>query len=795
MGRNNVRVAALAMASVLMLGSVGLFSGCKRKNADDGVHVSEDALWYDTVKLDLESPYDDVELLYGMMHEPVYIEDSLYILVTGEKRFDEKLAMKDPNYNYDQNIINSLLKYDMHGKFIEEFNLDGIEGLSNFKIKSVSEYKGNIRLNAIATDTRSMMTSYYSVAIDPKTGEVAECVTCNLGDTVNTDLVDSIVIGDYEVVFMYVYGATENNYELVIKRGAEIINKVDVAKKTGIHFWDINQYFAMDDDTVVMTCYCEEGKMTGTLKVSTGEFSIAANTMQNLGSFRFMTEQNGKAMAVDSEGIWKINSGLEVESVISLSDTYINANYVSTGSVAYYDDNMAILFAYNQDYSITLPEYTVYIITKADKNPNVGKTILDVYVMSDKLSYSEAEAIVQFNSSNPDYFARVSFADLNYTGYEDAEKKNEMINNVANKLVTDIMSGNSPDVILDGASVKQLNNPDFLTDLNGYVNGNAGIDKSKYFSNIIDNAKSPDGSLYQLSVTYSIGGIMAYKSDAGEGKIGFTVDEYNQFVKQICNGKNPVELSKIDFFVDCIARGYVDYMADGKVDFNTPEFKALAEYANRYVFDPVETDKDATSDYVVIGGMNPIKDGPIYATIKKPEDIVYQSNDIHKPFGMYGYPGMTGKDGPTAYVTSSAAISAVISDEMKAASWEFIKMMLSEDVQKKEQDGNPVNISAYTYKTQRAVDVMNASYDSYVKNGMGEAELAQYYLYRLDDSVVEYVVDIAKSVTSVNSIDTSVEKIIYEEMGAYFAGQKDIDTIVRIINNRVQTVVNERGTA
>lgn len=122
-------------------------------------------------------------------------------------------------------------------------------------------------------------------------------------------------------------------------------------------------------------------------------------------------------------------------------------------------------------------------------------------------------------------------------------------------------------------------------------------------------------------------------------------------------------------------------------------------------------------------------------------------------------------------------------------------MMLSEDVQKKEQDGNPVNISAYTYKTQRAVDVMNASYDSYVKNGMGEAELAQYYLYRLDDSVVEYVVDIAKSVTSVNSIDTSVEKIIYEEMGAYFAGQKDIDTIVRIINNRVQTVVNERGTA
>lgn len=795
MGRNKVRVAALAMASVLMLGSVGLFSGCKKKNADDGVHISEDALWYDTVKIDLESPYDDVELLYGMMHEPVYIEDSLYVLVTGEKRFDYKLAMKDPDYNFDANIINSLLKYDMQGKLIEEFNLDEIEALSNFKIKTVSEYKGNIKLNAVATDTRSMVTSYYSIMIDSKTGKVAECATCNLGDTLNTDLVDSIVIGDYEVIFMYVYGATENNYELVITRGAEIVNRVDIAKKTRIHFWDINQYIAIDDDTVVMSCYCDEGKMTGTLKVSTGEFSIAANGMENLGSYRFMTEQNGQSMAVDSEGIWKINSKLEVEPAISLSNTYINANYASTGTVAYYKDDMAILFANDQDYSITLPQYTVYIITKADKNPNAGKTILDVYVMSDKLSYSEAEAIVQFNSTNPDYFARVSFADLNYSGYEDAEEKNEKINNVANQLITDIMSGNSPDVILDGASVKQLNNPEFLTNLSGYVDDNSGIDKSKYFSNIIDNAKASDGSLYQLPVTYSIGGILAYKSDAGEGKTGFTVDEYNQFVKQICNGKNPVSLSKIDFFVDCIARGYVDYMAEGKVNFDTPEFKALAEYANRYIFDQPKTDEDKASGYVVFGGENPIKDGPIDTIINRPEDIIYQASDIHKPFGMYGYPGMTGKDGPTAYVTSSAAISAAISEEMKIASWEFIKTMLSEDVQKKEQDGNPINISAYTYKAQKAVDTMNASYDSNIKTGMEEAELAQIGLYRIDDSITDYVVDIAKSVTSVNSIDTSVEKIIYEEMGAYFAGQKDIDTIIRIINNRVQTVVNERGAA
>ena len=101
-----VRVAALAMASVLMCSSAGLLVGCKKKSVDDGIHVPDDAIWYDTVKLDLKSPYDDVELSYGMMHDPVYIKDNLYVLVTGEERFDTSLALKDPNFDFNTFISN-----------------------------------------------------------------------------------------------------------------------------------------------------------------------------------------------------------------------------------------------------------------------------------------------------------------------------------------------------------------------------------------------------------------------------------------------------------------------------------------------------------------------------------------------------------------------------------------------------------------------------------------------------------------------------------------------------------------
>ena len=86
----------------------------------------------------------------------------------------------------------------------------------------------------------------------------------------------------------------------------------------------------------------------------------------------------------------------------------------------------------------------------------------------------------------------------------------------------------------------------------------------------------------------------------------------------------------------------------------------------------------------------------------KIKDLELEKNKLMgEEVNMAGYPGVSGNDGPTAYVNSSAAISATIKDEMKGAAWEFIKTMISEDVQKMEKDGNPVNIAAYTYKKSK----------------------------------------------------------------------------------------------
>ena len=41
--------------------------------------------------------------------------------------------------------------------------------------------------------------------------------------------------------------------------------------------------------------------------------------------------------------------------------------------------------------------------------------------------------------------------------------------------------------------------------------------------------------------------------------------------------------------------------------------------------------------------------------------------------------------------------------------------------------------------------------------------------------------------------DSAIMLIVREEIQAYFAGQKTLDEVLEIINNRVATFVNERG--
>ena len=69
-------------------------------------------------------------------------------------------------------------------------------------------------------------------------------------------------------------------------------------------------------------------------------------------------------------------------------------------------------------------------------------------------------------------------------------------------------------------------------------------------------------------------------------------------------------------------------------------------------------------------------------------------------------------------------------------------------------------------------------------------ELIEIQCHSISEEVRE-IVAFVKSVDRTSSMNLNVINIIREEAGPYFAGQKALDETVRIIQNRVSTVIAE----
>jgi ABC-type glycerol-3-phosphate transport system substrate-binding protein len=159
-----------------------------------------------------------------------------------------------------------------------------------------------------------------------------------------------------------------------------------------------------------------------------------------------------------------------------------------------------------------------------------------------------------------------------------------------------------------------------------------------------------------------------------------------------------------------------------------------------------------------------------------------------------GLPSKDGK-GPSISINCSAAVSA--NSKEKTACIEFIKTLLSDEVQSDfvYRDGVvPVKKSAYETNSKEAVDKYNALYDR-LSEIYTPTELIEYGFpwHAVDESAVDDFETMLESCKTLSSSDPGITMILNEEMPAYFTGQKSLDEVITIINNRANTYLSERG--
>ena len=183
--------------------------------------------------------------------------------------------------------------------------------------------------------------------------------------------------------------------------------------------------------------------------------------------------------------------------------------------------------------------------------------------------------------------------------------------NVNDKLTTAVASGNGPDVMQIGLSLlPTFESANALLDLRSYVNDHAGLQSSNYLSAVAADKINPSGKVLSVPWVSDVR-VLFYRTDIlsasgitsppstwsqlhddaailakrGQGKFGYYIPQWDSALP-------------IEFTWD--AGGDV-LDSSGKVNFNTPQFKAAADYYISFYKDhlvPTASDFDQTQGFI-----------------------------------------------------------------------------------------------------------------------------------------------------------------------------------------------------
>ena len=816
--RNPKKYIACTLA--LTMTAASLFAGCGKDPKRSNEVISADSTWYTMEKHEFTLDYDTSEFDYvyndtlGKAGDYYVVETSGNYVIPPDVDWDE-INYSDYTaefvdvFDAQGNHVNSidimdavidsgvLEAYDAYTRDDEETEEDE-ETVApvNFSLGTVSVSGDNVDVKISVFHYRDYNRAIdYKLTIDPVTGTTSyEAV--ELDDDIDGYSEGTLTVGDYQVEMIWLSDGA-GSYLLKIYDGTGLVNSVNIAEQLPAEsIGYIDAVFCIDEDTLLVAYY-SQGVLGNddflTVNVQTGEVKKDED-----GEYRWINNY-GVYKASYFEGIGNVllnDDGIQVldfdnkalSEVFSFNCCNVNRYDISYMQlIDYTEDEISFIgTVYRGNTGMNeLNTPQLIVLRKADSNPNAGKTILTAASITD-ISYATSEAVCIFNETNPDYF--ISFDDKYKTDryFDDSEASDTAYENataeLGNQLTVDLMAGEGPDIIFGVSSLSQLNDEDYLLDISDR------IDTEGLFVNVLEAAKTGD-KLYQLPLAFGVTGLAVLSDDIDDGQTGFTFEQYGDFVSTTCNGHDPLAMDQTEFFILCMDAMNEQFITeDGKVDYDNSAFRALAEYANENVIPPIDTGDDmyeevsSTLDDMSQYGAVRFEYGYFDAYIQLLERYANESVIV-------GLPSVDGR-GPMLSVNASVAISSQTAEA--DACWSFVETLLSSDIQELYAagwDGCPISTAAFESSSQKAVDIYNQ--ELRVMSGYLTPE--QLALREMDYSVVDRYEAMINSCSSVTASDPAVTAIVREEMPAYFSGQKTLDEVIAVMEDRVQTFLDERG--
>lgn len=514
---------------------------------------------------------------------------------------------------------------------------------------------------------------------------------------------------------------------------------------------------------------------------------------------------DGTFYCSDQNGIYTVDPTTLAKTEIL---NYINSDYIyAYGNYTVLPDGRIATFRGNFKPGDNTSIYAVTIFTKVPDDQITPKYLITV--ASAGYAYNLQQQIVDFNLASEEY--RIKYVD--YSQYNTDEDYNAG----QTRLGDDILAGNVPDVLIADQqfSVSKYVSKGLFADLYTFIDKDESMKREEFLENILAGCEI-DGKLYEIPTNFYIQGLIGPKE---------TIDTFRDLTIREFVDKLSTLPEGVAFFRDgditretllqlLFLTNYQNFIdrKTGKCSINNDECRALLEFAkmmpekslwDRDGFDSSTFDWDAYNNLfrdgkalaqqVSIGDFSGIRD---YA-------YSYEKN-TELDFIGFPAPDRAGMSFTTANLKFLVSAKGAFPD----ASWEFVKIFLSDDYQTNQFWGFPVKKAALDAKKQAMLDQIKENEKNRDEDGddngdgpiIGGAQATViddvYYddvFYRREVTAadVETVYGYACTAKKQFVYDTSLFDIINEEASAYFAGTKSLDEILPLMESRITIFLSE----
>jgi len=505
--------------------------------------------------------------------------------------------------------------------------------------------------------------------------------------------------------------------------------------------------------------------------------------------------EDGKLLFRNYLGIYSYDlTNNESDMLLSWNDLGIDYGYVEE---VYFNKDHFTVIMYDDQYT----EHEIVMINKVSSEELAEKEIITLGMLYEDASVSKE--IIRFNESSDKYRIVVkTYLDLATTRDPDA------YSNAVERLNNDMIAGQCPDILdVSGLDINNLMEKGVLEDLTPYLDNSAYISKNDFLEGILEKSIF-DGKIAFVSGRFSLQ-TYAGKTKLVGNKEGMSIADVVALSKAYPDKKlydRYYDMNLLNVVLQLNEKKFVDW-ENRTSHFDSQEFKDLMEYAKTL---PSQEEEERTHDKRAIPYQ--LQEDDVILT----QAYIYDYERLQfilKFFGdeevtFVGYPCEDGSNGCMLNLSKCFAISA--GSAYKQEAWEFIENLIRQKSEKKSFDGFSTLKNLFDEEAQEKLN------EKYVTNEDGELILdkegnpilenrdSSYSISgedgvewtvkidRLTQQQVDIIRDLAKNATreELHSED-KITQIVLEESGAYFSGDKSLDEVISIIQNRVNLYLKE----